>query len=255
VKRQLLVPLGVVWLAAVVAAWLVTMPMLALLIKVTGHHRTIGGLVGLAAISATFACVVVGGTVTAVALRLRRNHSPRHAAARGLATGAVVLLFFYSYVAAAGAPVTGAWKALLALVIISPAELALALALRRYCREDEPPETPPSKTPPDQPEASALTARRGRGLRAPGSAGGRSAGAPSADGTPALIFPGRCSLATRAVGALPASPLGVHHGLEVGPRPELWHIGLRYLDRRPGGRVTSCPGRASLLLEDPESRD
>jgi hypothetical protein len=158
VKRQLLMPVSVVWLAAVVAAWLVTMPLLALLIKVTGHHKTIGGLVGLAAISATFACVVVGGSVAAVALRLRRNHSPRHAVLSGLATGCVVLLFFYSYVAAAGAPVSGAWKALLPLVIITPAELALALTLRRYCFEDEPPETPPSKTPPDQPEASALPA-------------------------------------------------------------------------------------------------
>jgi hypothetical protein len=156
VKRHLLVPLGVVWLAAVVAAWLATMPMLALLIMVTSQHTTVGGLIGRAAISATFACVVVGGPVTAVALRLRRNHRPLHAVLSGLATGGVVLLFFYSYVAAAGAPVAGAWKALLPLVFITPAELALALALRRYCREEEPPETPSSRTPPDQPEASAL---------------------------------------------------------------------------------------------------
>ena len=155
-KRQLLVPLGVVWLAAVVAAWLATMPILALLIKVTSHHTTVGGQVGLAAISATFACVVVGGPVTAVALRMRQNHGPLHAVLSAFATGGVVLLFFYSYVAAAGAPVAGAWKALLPLVIITPAELALALALRRYCREEEPPETRPSTTPPDQPEASAL---------------------------------------------------------------------------------------------------
>lgn len=157
-KRQRPMPLGVVWLAAVVAAWLATMPLLALLIKVTGHHKTVGGPVGLAAISATFACVVVGGSVSAVALRLRRNHRPHHAVLSGLATGAVVMLFFYSYLAAAGAPVAGAWKAQLPLVIITPAELALALALRRYCYEDEPPEAPPSKTPPDRPEASALPA-------------------------------------------------------------------------------------------------
>jgi hypothetical protein len=158
VKRQLLVPLAVVWLAAVVAAWFATMPMLAFLIKVTSHHTTVGSLVGRAAISATFACVVVGGPVTAVALHLRRKHSPVRAVLSALATGGVILLFFYSYVAAAGMPVGGAWKALLPLVIIAPAELALALALRRYCREDDPPETPSSTTPPDRPEASALTA-------------------------------------------------------------------------------------------------
>src|SRR5215469_4251223 len=146
-------PLGVVWLATVVAAWLVTMPILAALIAVTGHDRTVGGLVGQAAISAVFACVVVG-PVTAVALRVRRNHSQRHAVLSGLATGAVVLLFFYSYVAAASAPLSGAWKALLPLVIVTPAELALALALRRYCRAEEPPETSQSP-PPDKPEASA----------------------------------------------------------------------------------------------------
>lgn len=186
-KRQLLMPLGVVWLAAVVAAWLATMPLFALLIKVTGHHKTVGGLVGLAAISATFACVVVGGSVSAVALRRRRNHSLHHAVLSGLATGAVVLLFFYSYLAAAGAQVAGAWNALLPLVVIIPAELALALALRCYCYEDEPPETPPSKTPPDQPEASALPVS-GPQLSV-GQRTGRPAGVPSADGTPLALWP------------------------------------------------------------------
>jgi hypothetical protein len=147
-------PLGVVWLATVVASWLVTMPILAGLIEVTGHDRTVGGLVGQAAISAVFACVVVGGPVTAVALRVRRNHRQRHAVLGGLATGVVVLLFFYSYLAAASAPLAGAWKALLPLVVVTPAELALALALRRHCREEEPPATP-QRPPPDKPEPSA----------------------------------------------------------------------------------------------------
>jgi len=155
VKRQLSMPLSVVWLAAVVAAWLVTLPLLVLLIGVTGHHRTAGALVGLAALTATFACVVVGGPVTAVALRVRRYHRRRRALLSGLATGAVVLLFFYSYLAAAGAPVPGAWKALPPLVIVTAGELTLAFGLCRYCRDLDPPEAPPRKTPPDQPEASA----------------------------------------------------------------------------------------------------
>jgi len=151
VKRQLTVPVGVVWLAAVVAAWLVTTPLLAFLIKVAAHRTSTGGLVGLAALSATFACVVVGGAATAVALRVRRNHSRRRAALSGLATGGVVLLFFYSYAAATGAQVAGAWRALLPLVIITAAELALSLRLRRYCRQEEPPlHGPPGQGPPGQ---------------------------------------------------------------------------------------------------------
>jgi MFS family permease len=155
VKRQLTMPLAVVWLAAVVAAWLVTMPLLALLIRVTDSHKSAGELVGLAALTATFACVVVGGPVTAVALRVRRNHGRRRAVLSGLATGAVVLLFFYSYVGAAGAQITAAWQALVPLLVVTVAELALAFRLRRYCREEEPPQGPPSQAPPDRPGASA----------------------------------------------------------------------------------------------------
>jgi peptidoglycan/LPS O-acetylase OafA/YrhL len=154
VKRQLTMPLSMVWLATVVAAWLVTMPLLVLLIRVTVHHASVGDLVGRAALSATFACVFVGGPVIAVALRVRRNHSQRRAVLSGVATGSVVLLFFYSYVAAAGTPVGGAWKALLPLVVVTVAELALALRLRRYCPEPDPPAAPPSQQPPDQPDAS-----------------------------------------------------------------------------------------------------
>lgn len=169
-KRQFTMPLGVVWLTTIVAAWLVTTPLLAVLIKVTGYHDSLGGLVGLAALSATFACVVVGGSVTAVALRVRRKHSQRRAVLSGLAIGVVVLLFFYSYVAAAGTPVQGAWKALPPLVIVTAAELALGLRLRRYCRSADTAEAPPSQSPPDQPEASALPANRDRA----GASSGRS---------------------------------------------------------------------------------
>lgn len=138
-KRQLTLPVGVIWLAAVVCAWLVTMPLLALLIKVTVHRMTAGGLAGMAAQSAAFACVVVGGSATAVALRVRRNHCQRRAALSGVATGGVVLLFFYSYAEATGVHVAGAWKALLPLAIVTTAELAMALRPRRHCREEQPP--------------------------------------------------------------------------------------------------------------------
>lgn len=150
-KRQLTMPVGVVWLAAVAAAWLVTVPLLALLIKVTVHGTSAGGLAGMAALSATFACVVVGGSAAAVALRVRRNHSHRRAALSGVATGGFVSLFIYSYVAATGVHIAGAWKALLPLVIVTAAELVLALRLRRYCREEQPPgQTPPGQLPPGQ---------------------------------------------------------------------------------------------------------
>jgi hypothetical protein len=161
VKRRLTLPVGVVWLAAVVCAWLVTMPFLALLIRVTVHRMSAGGLAGMAALSATFACVVVGGSATAVALRVRRNHCQRRAALSGVATGGVVLLFFYSYAEATGVHVAGAWKALLPLVIVTTAELAMALRLRRHCREEQPPgqappgQAPPEQAPPDQPKTAA----------------------------------------------------------------------------------------------------
>jgi len=155
VKRQLTMPLGVAWLVAVVASWLVTMPLLVLLIGLSVHHASAGGLAGLAALSATFACVIVGGPVTAVALRVRRNRSQRRAVLAGLATGGVVLLFLYSYAAAAGVPVAGAWKALLPLVVVTTAELAVALRLRRHCRELDQPASPPTEQPPEEPEASA----------------------------------------------------------------------------------------------------
>jgi hypothetical protein len=95
VKRQLTMPVGVVWLAVVACAWLVTMPLLALLIKVTAHRVGAGGLAGMAALSATFACVVVGGSAAAVALRVRRKHSHLRASLSGVATGGLISLFIY----------------------------------------------------------------------------------------------------------------------------------------------------------------
>jgi uncharacterized membrane protein len=153
--------ISVAWLTTVVATWLVTLPLLAFLIKVPLHQTSARGLAGMAVVSATFARVVVGGSASAVALRVLRKHGQRRAALSGLATAGVVLLFFYSYVAATGAHLAAAWKALLPLVIVTAAELAVALRLRRYCCKDQPPgptppdQTPSSPTPPDQPEAAA----------------------------------------------------------------------------------------------------
>ncbi len=160
-KRQLTMRISVAWLVTVAGTWLVTLPLLALLIKVHLHHTSAGGLAGMAVVSATFACVVVGGSASAVALRVRRNHGQRRAALSGLATAGVVLLFFYSYVGATGAHLAAAWKALLPLAIVTAAELAIALRLRRYCRDEQPPgqtppgQAPPGQRPPDQPQGAA----------------------------------------------------------------------------------------------------
>jgi len=165
-------PMSVVWLATVVAAWLVTMPLLALLIKATADSASAGSLVGWAALSATFACVVVGGPATAVALRVRGSHSHRRAVLSGLVTCAVVLLFVWSYVASTGASVAGAWKAVLPLAIVTVAEMALALRLRRYCREVESPE----QAPPEQaPSRQAPSRQEPPGKALPGSAPSRQA--------------------------------------------------------------------------------
>ena len=149
-------PAGVVWLAAVVAAWLVTTPLLALLIKATGDRTSAGDVIGLAAASATLACLLIGGPASAVALRVRRHHSQRRAVVSGLATGGVVLLFLWSYVAATGTSVPDAWQALPPLVIVTAAQLALALRLRRHCRAEVPPEQAPTgPVPPEPPETAA----------------------------------------------------------------------------------------------------
>jgi hypothetical protein len=186
VKRQLIMPVGVVWVMVVVAAWAVTTALLAVLIRTTDGTATAAHVIGQATVSATFTCLVVGGPATAVALRARRRHSLRRAALSGLATAALVLLFLGSYVAATGTPIPWTWQALLPLVIVTAAQLSLALRLRRHCRDDTPPaQTPPEHTSPEQtsperPEATALPV-----LRTAGSAAGssRSAAARLASGS------------------------------------------------------------------------
>jgi hypothetical protein len=142
-------PVGVAWLISVAVTWLVTTPLLALLIKATGDRASTGDVIGLAAASATFACVVVGGPATAVALRVRARNRQRRAVVSGLVIAGLVLLFSWSYVAATGTSVPAVWPALLPQVIITSAQLGLALWLRRHCRAEASAEqTPPGQTPP-----------------------------------------------------------------------------------------------------------
>jgi hypothetical protein len=193
VKRHVIMPVSVAWLVVVVAAFVVTTALLAALIRTTDGTATAAHVIGQATVSATFACLVVGGPATAVALRTRRCQSMRRAALSGLATAVLVLLFLGSYVAATGTPVPWTWQALVPLVIVTAAQLSLALRLRRHCRDDSPSEqtrpeqtrpeqTRPEQAPPDHtpPEATALPVLRTAGL-----AGGssRSAAAQLASGS------------------------------------------------------------------------
>jgi peptidoglycan/LPS O-acetylase OafA/YrhL len=151
VKRQLTMPVGVVWLVAVIATWVAATALLAPLIKATANHASAGHAIDQAAVSATFACVFVGGPATAAALRVRRRHSQRRAALCGLATAALILLFSCSYVTATGMPLRWAWQTLPPLVAVTVAQLSLALRLGRRCYDQAASErTPPGQAPPGQ---------------------------------------------------------------------------------------------------------
>lgn len=144
-------PVGVVWLVAVIATWVAATALLAPLIKATANHASAGHVIDQAAVSTTFACVFIGGPATAAALRVRRRHSQRRAALCGLATAALSLLFSCSYVAATGMPLRWAWQTLPPLVVVTVAQLSLALRLRRRCHEQAASErTPPGQGPPGQ---------------------------------------------------------------------------------------------------------
>ena len=150
-KRQLTVSVGLVWLLVVAGTWVPTTALLAVLINATGIRASAEHVIGQAAVSATLACVVVAGPATAVALRVSRRHRRHRAALSGLGTAALILLFFWSYMTATGAPLQWAWQMLLPLVIVTGGQLSLALALRRRCRGEAPSQqTPPRQTPPGQ---------------------------------------------------------------------------------------------------------
>lgn len=123
-------PIGVVWLVTVLAGWIVTTAVLAVMIGVAYPQTATGALVTQSMGSAAFACVVVGGPATAVALRVRRTASRGKALLSGLAVAALVMLFLYSYLEAYGTQVSGAWSALAPVFAVALAEMALAFTLR-----------------------------------------------------------------------------------------------------------------------------
>jgi hypothetical protein len=140
VNRHARVPIGLVWLVAVLATWILTTALLAVLIRAGSGHVSTGALLSQSMASATFACVVVGGPATAIGLRMRRNCGLGKAALGGLATGVLIMLFIWSYLEASGTSITGAWRAVTPTFVVALVELALAFALRgrRIGASDEP---------------------------------------------------------------------------------------------------------------------
>jgi len=140
VKRRARLPVGLIWLVTVLASWVLTTALLAVLISMGSANVATGALLSQSMVSAAFACVVVGGPATAIGLRVRRNCGPGKAALSGLATGALIMLFIWSYLeAASGASITDAWSAVTPIFVVAVIEMALAFALRgRRIGADEP---------------------------------------------------------------------------------------------------------------------
>jgi len=123
-------PLGAVWLVTVLAMWVVTTAVLAAMIGAIEPRAAAGQLATTAMGSAAFACVVVGGPATAVALRVRRTCGLGKAAFSGLATAALIMLFVWSYLEASGSSITGAWGVVTPVFVVAVVEIGLAFALR-----------------------------------------------------------------------------------------------------------------------------
>ncbi len=123
-------PLGLVWLVTVVAVWIVTTVLIAVLIKAAFDGASAGALIGQSMLSAAFASGVVGGPATAVALRVRRSGGLGKAALDGLGTAALIMLFLWSYLEASGTPITDAWSAVPPILIVAVVEIGLAFTLR-----------------------------------------------------------------------------------------------------------------------------
>ena len=129
-KRLARMPIGLVWLVTVVAVWLVTTALIAVLIKAAFDGTSTGALMGQSMLSAAFASVVVGGPATAVALRIRRNCGLGKAALGGLGTAVLIMLFLWSYLEASGTPIADAWSAVPPILIVAVVEIGLAFTLR-----------------------------------------------------------------------------------------------------------------------------
>jgi hypothetical protein len=128
--RRARLPIGLVWLVTVLAMWVLTTALLAVLIKTGSQNAPMGALVSQSMASAAFACVVVGGPATAIGLRVRRSCGLGKAALCGLATAVLIMLFIWSYLEASGTSIAGAWSAVTPIFVVAVIEMALAFALR-----------------------------------------------------------------------------------------------------------------------------
>jgi hypothetical protein len=130
VKRHARLPVGLIWLVTVLATWMLTTALLAVLIRTGTEHVPTGALLSQSMASAAFACVVVGGPATAVGLRARRSSGLGKAALSGLGTAALIMMFIWSYLESSGTSITGAWGAVTPIFAVAVIEMALAFALR-----------------------------------------------------------------------------------------------------------------------------
>jgi hypothetical protein len=150
VQQRAAIPLGLVWLLAVLGTWMLTTALLAVLISAPSGHPSVAGLLGQSAQSAALACVVVGGPATAAALHVRRRRGPGPAALTGLAVAALILLFIWSYMAASGTELRDTWSAVTPALVVTALQLALAFALRG--RRPEPQQPEPAEPEPAERE-------------------------------------------------------------------------------------------------------
>ena len=123
-------PLGLVWLITVLAMWVVTTALIAVLIRSAPPMAPASDLILQSMLSAAFASGVVGGPATAVALRIRRTGGLGKAALGGLGTAVLVMLFLWSYLEASGTPIMDAWTAVPPVLIVAVLEMGLAFTLR-----------------------------------------------------------------------------------------------------------------------------
>ena len=128
-QRRASLPMALVWLMTVAATWALTTALLAVLISTRDSRTSVGALVAQSMLSALLACVVVGGPATAAALAVRRSRGLGPAALVGLAVAALILLFIWSFMAASGAALAGAWSAVTPALVVTALQLALALTL------------------------------------------------------------------------------------------------------------------------------
>jgi hypothetical protein len=147
VKRPFILSVSAVWLVTVLTGWIVTSSVLAVLILAGPGRHTALGITASATFSAAFACVVVGGPATAVALRVRGRHGAGRAILSGLGTAALIILFVWSFMDATGTPFAGPFGAVAPVVIVALAEIALAVKLS--ARRGPVPEPEPEPTATD----------------------------------------------------------------------------------------------------------